>query len=89
MLRKWCSPLFDHSNRMPYSLSSCPHTYCLKCLDQLNNNKCPNCNEPIKGKNINIALLKLIPESSYDKFFLVVFITKSNVVFFYLLNTSV
>ena len=52
-----CYESFDHSIRKPYSLSSCPHTYCLKCLDQLNNNKCPNCNEPIKGKNINIALL--------------------------------
>ena len=62
-----CFEPFDHSIRKPYSLSSCQHTYCLKCLDQLNNNKCPNCNEPIKGKNINIALLKLIPESSYDK----------------------
>jgi len=62
-----CIEPYDHSIRKPCSLSSCPHTFCLKCVDQLNNNKCPHCNEPIKGKHINIALLKLIPESSYDK----------------------
>jgi len=61
-----CEP-FDHSIRKPCSLSSCPHTYCLKCVEQLNNNKCPHCNELIKGKNINIALLKFIPESNYDQ----------------------
>jgi len=60
-----CCESFDHSIRKPFSLSSCPHTYCLKCLQQFN--KCPHCREPIKGKNINIALLKFIPESNYDK----------------------
>jgi len=60
-----CIEPYDHSIRKPCSLSSCPHTYCLKCLEQLN--ICPKCNEPIKGKNINIALLNFIPESSYDK----------------------
>ncbi len=60
-----CIEPYDHSIRKPCSLSSCPHTYCLKCLEQLN--ICPKCNEPIKGKNINIALLKFIPESNYDK----------------------
>ncbi len=62
-----CIEPYDHSIRKPCSLSSCPHTFCLKCVDQLNNNKCPHCNELIKGKHINIGLLKLIPESSYDK----------------------
>jgi hypothetical protein len=60
-----CEEPYDHSIRKPCSLSSCPHTYCLKCLEQLN--ICPKCNEPIKGKNINIALLNFIPESSYDQ----------------------
>jgi hypothetical protein len=60
-----CIEPYDHSIRKPCSLSSCSHTYCLKCLEQLN--ICPKCNEPIKGKNINIALLNFIPESSYDK----------------------
>jgi hypothetical protein len=60
-----CLKPFDHSIHKPYSLSSCPHTYCLKCLEQFN--KCPQCNELIKGKNVNIALLKFIPESNYDQ----------------------
>jgi len=62
-----CDEPYDHSIRKLCSLSPCPHTFCLKCRDQLNKNKCPHCNEPIKGKHINIGLLKLIPESSYDK----------------------
>jgi len=62
-----CVNLYDHSIHKPYSLTSCPHTYCLKCLDKFNNNNCPQCGIPINGKNLNIELLKLIPESSYDK----------------------
>jgi hypothetical protein len=61
-----CCESFDHSIRKPYSLSSCPHTFCLKCLEEYSK-ECPECRRPINGKNINIALLKLIPESSYDK----------------------
>jgi hypothetical protein len=37
----------------------------LKFLEQFN--KFPYFNEPIKGENINLELLKLIPESNYDK----------------------
>ena len=62
-----CFEPFDHSIRKPYSLMSCPHTYCLSCLQRLTNNTCPQCAIPIIGKNLNIALLKFIPESSYDK----------------------
>jgi len=61
-----CFEPFDHSNRKPYSLSSCPHTYCAICLDHLTNSKCPQCSKPIVGKNLNIALLKFIPKSEYD-----------------------
>jgi hypothetical protein len=61
-----CCESFDHSIRKPYSLSSCPHTFCLKCLEEYSK-ECPECRRPINGKNINMALLKLIPESSYDQ----------------------
>ena len=64
---KICFEPFDHSIHKPYSLSLCPHTYCLKCLQSNECQVCPECREPIKGKNINIALLEVIPESSYDK----------------------
>ncbi len=60
-----CFEPFDHSIRKPYSLSSCPHTYCVRCLQQIK--KCPQCSKPIKEKNTNMALLELIPESNYDK----------------------
>jgi hypothetical protein len=62
-----CFEPFDHSIHKPYSLMSCPHTYCLSCLQRLTNNTCPQCALPIIGKNLNIALLKFIPESNYDK----------------------
>ena len=62
-----CFEPFDHSIRIPYSLSSCPHTFCLKCLDQFTTKNCPKCNTLIKGRNLNMALLELIPKSEYDK----------------------
>jgi hypothetical protein len=60
-----CIEPFDRSSHKPYSLISCPHTYCLSCLEKLN--KCPECALPITGKNLNIALLSFIKESNYDK----------------------
>jgi len=61
-----CFNPYDHSIHKPYVLS-CPHTFCKFCVDLLTTNKCPTCNTDISIKNPNIALLNLIPESSYDK----------------------
>jgi hypothetical protein len=61
-----CLEPFDHSIHKPHHLE-CPHTYCLSCLKKLTNNKCPTCNKVFNQKNPNMALLKLIPESIYDK----------------------
>ena len=61
-----CYNPYDHSNHKPYVLS-CPHTFCISCINQLNENKCPVCNIRIFVKNPNIALLNFIPESLYDK----------------------
>ena len=61
-----CFNPYDHSIHKPYVLS-CPHTFCIGCVNQLTVNKCPTCNTEISIKNPNIALLNLIPESSYDK----------------------
>ena len=61
-----CLEPFDHSIHKPHHLE-CPHTYCLSCLKKLTNNKCPTCNKLFNQKNPNMALLKLIPESIYDK----------------------
>jgi len=61
-----CLEPFDHSIHKPHHLE-CPHTYCLSCLKKLTNNKCPTCNKLFNQKNPNMALLKLIPESVYDK----------------------
>jgi len=61
-----CMEQFDHSVHKPHILL-CPHTFCLSCINQLTNKSCPICNEPFNKTNINVALLKFIPESSYDK----------------------
>ena len=61
-----CFNSYDHSIHKPYMLS-CPHTFCLSCIDKLSNKKCPNCSISISAKNPNIALLEFIQESIYDK----------------------
>lgn len=61
-----CLNPYDHSKHKPFSLT-CPHTVCLDCLNKLNTKFCPSCKDPIKAKYPNLALIKLIPESKYDK----------------------
>lgn len=61
-----CLNPYDHSKHRPFSLT-CPHTVCLDCLNKLNTKYCPSCKDPIKAKYPNLALIKLIPESQYDK----------------------
>ena len=61
-----CLNPYDHSKHKPFSLT-CPHTVCLECLNKLNTKYCPHCKEQIKAKYPNLALIKLIPESEYDK----------------------
>ncbi len=62
-----CHEPFDHSIHKPHSMSSCPHTYCLKCLEQMKNKKCPKCGKLSLSTHFNMALLEFIPESEYDK----------------------
>jgi len=61
-----CYSHYDHSIHKPFMLS-CPHTFCISCVNRLTTNKCPTCNAEIFIKNPNIALLNLISESSYDQ----------------------
>ena len=61
-----CFNQYDHSNRKPYMLS-CPHTFCLSCVNLMVTNNCPTCNARIQAKHPNLALLEFIPESLYDK----------------------
>ena len=63
---KICFEPFDHSIRKPYHLS-CPHTFCISCLNDLKENNCPNCQKKITEKNPNVVLMEFIPESKYDK----------------------
>jgi len=62
-----CINPFDHSIHRPTVLA-CGHTFCLTCLKKLNANQtCYSCNKAYIEMNTNIALLKMIPESNYDK----------------------
>ena len=61
-----CFINYDHSIHKPYMLS-CPHTFCLYCINKLFSNKCPTCSMSITSKNPNIAMLEFIKESTYDK----------------------
>lgn len=61
-----CYSEFDHSRHKPYSLSNCPHTFCIDCLKKIKSKKCPYCNVPFTSKNPNLSLLELIPQSQYD-----------------------
>lgn len=61
-----CLQCYDHSKHKPYFLS-CPHTFCLDCLNRLQENKCPACQKTFNEKYPNLALLQIIPKSDYDK----------------------
>ncbi len=63
---KICFNQYDHSIHKPYMLS-CPHSFCISCLNKLTANKCPECKAIITMINPNIGILELIPESLYDQ----------------------
>lgn len=62
-----CLEEFDHTIHRPFSLSPCMHTLCISCLNNLSEKKCPLCTKVINDNNTNWTLLKLVPESTYDK----------------------
>ncbi len=61
-----CLEAFDHSIHKPHSLSSCPHTVCIACLEKCQKQKCPICQTEFNKSNQNLGLLELIPFSDYD-----------------------
>ena len=63
---KICFNQYDHSVHKPYMLS-CPHTFCISCINKFKTNKCPTCSLKISAKHPNIELLELVPESMYDQ----------------------
>ncbi len=60
-----CLNVYDHSKHKPFFLS-CPHTFCVECLNRLKENKCPACQKPYAERYPNLALLQLVPRSPYD-----------------------
>ncbi len=61
-----CLINYDHNKHVPYSMS-CQHTICSGCISNIKRNKCPICNEIIRNKQVNQAILQRAPESHYDK----------------------
>lgn len=62
-----CLCEYDHSKHKPYSLSNCPHTFCIDCIKRIKTKKCPMCQTFFKSFNPNLSLLEFVPQSSYDK----------------------
>lgn len=62
-----CLSEYDHSKHKPYSLSNCPHTFCIDCINKVKNKKCPMCQTFFRSYNPNLSLLEFVPYSEYDK----------------------
>ena len=62
MICKTCSNEYDSSDHKPYVLFDCVHTFCFKCVSNVQN--CPLCRQLIKSKTVNWDLLELIEEES-------------------------
>jgi hypothetical protein len=61
-----CLEPFDTSFRKPYHLS-CPHTFCIICLNDLKENVCPNCKKLITEKHPNEAIIELMLKTKNEK----------------------
>ena len=65
-----CKNSFNSTNKQPYSLYPCSHTYCLRCVEDLEDNKCPECKSKIKAVNKNLILkFKIGPHQCDDKLY--------------------
>jgi hypothetical protein len=63
---KICLHKYDEVVRIPYSINSCGHCYCISCLNKINSQNCPTCRGKITSKTINRAILELITNNSSD-----------------------
>jgi hypothetical protein len=57
---KICLDSYDNNLHSPLSIYPCGHTYCLACLEQLENQTCPECRANIEFKVHNWELLRII-----------------------------
>jgi hypothetical protein len=52
--------LYDDKEHRPYTISSCGHTFCIKCIKQLNKKRCPECRRDFKKIIPNYTLIQVI-----------------------------
>lgn len=62
-----CMEYFDHSIHEPYVLIPCSHTFCISCIQKLQNDSCPTCKRKTIDKNPNWIMFKIVEKSFYDK----------------------
>lgn len=59
--------MYDEKEHRPYTISSCGHTFCLKCLKKLPKKRCPECRRDFKKINPNFALIQVIRHRNEKK----------------------
>lgn len=55
-----CLNSYDAITRKPYSLVPCGHSFCILCMNQMQNFNCPVCRAQFSNKIPNWEILKLL-----------------------------
>ncbi|RNA42558.1 Na(+) H(+) exchange regulatory cofactor NHE, partial [Brachionus plicatilis] len=58
-----CFENFDEKDHLPIALFPCGHTFCANCVQNLNNQTCPACNQKFEKRAKNWAIINLIPRA--------------------------
>ena len=61
-----CKICFDNYSdyKKPYSIFPCNHTFCIRCLNNLTDLRCPKCRTIIRDKKPNYELIEILEFSS-------------------------
>ena len=88
-----CNEDYDTKDHKPYTIFPCGHCFCLKCINLLTQQQCPNCRGILQSKIVNRGVLDIIEQSkqkSTNKPLSLVIETRSSAAFSneYKLNAS-
>ena len=62
-----CNEDFNEKVHRPISLNPCGHSFCLKCINQLPNQVCPNCRIDIQSKTVNYGIMNMLKDIARSK----------------------